>query len=380
LEIDVESEHYRLPVPTTAASPDSSDLPPSTYNLFSEPHKFFAVVAENCKTIKRISISCSDDVGYIGDSNILMLTNCCPIVEEFRFEQLSGLTSQALLYLVDGWKSLRSLELNTESISVNTFSKALALLGSRLRRLSVTHFIDALRNRDTHPTTESDLTFTAFLAALLKLSKLEILAIDLSNSPYRDGLNHADIQKLLESCSKLKGFEYFAALDAYFETNDDTLSVMSPSVPHDFDPDSWEASWKLKRSHHTLGTESILTSRSRRDSVGSLSIMTTSYFGRNRDHHSKDDFDDDEEDVTSLAPGLPSPNIFAQRDKVELYGSWISEDSLTVKQRALKEIESRGMPVDVLSTGACEEYFEILEAIGIECSNRGITTTIAWSI
>ena len=70
----------------------------------------FLFKTEDCKNLKRISLAGSEDSDYVGDSNILMLTMCCPFVQEFRDAEEFGVSPEAIKHMVDGWKDLVSLE------------------------------------------------------------------------------------------------------------------------------------------------------------------------------------------------------------------------------------------------------------------------------
>lgn len=207
--------------------------------LFSEAHKVLGSVAQYCKNLKRISLAGSEDSDYVGDSNILMLTMCCPFVQEFRDAEEFGVSPEAIKHMVDGWKDLVSLEINTECTDLSAFSSSVSLFGARLKRLAVTHFKDPLSSspllrrssnegnndevQSQHQQQQPASGFDMFLSVLRRLVSLEVLAIDLSVTRHQDGISAADMSLILESCPHLKGFEYFAPIEAYFDDTDDSL-------------------------------------------------------------------------------------------------------------------------------------------------------------
>ncbi|KAI8852502.1 hypothetical protein BC829DRAFT_384558, partial [Chytridium lagenaria] len=359
----------------------------------------FSSIAQYCKSLVRISL--------MAVNILMMLTNCCPNIKEFRDDEGvllgSGLDGESIApstaaitglnHIVDGWKDLKSLEISTAMLSVSEFSESLRLLGSRLRSLSITHFRDSLnilrKAWDTGSSSLGKDNLETFVSGLRRLENLEVLALDLSMSPHQDGLSAPVVERLLSACPRLKGFEYYAALDAYFEIENefnDGVSVFEGAnrMYQNLGEDSLSVHG-LRRAHFNPTVESIV-SRSRRGSVGSLSVMTTNtgYYGFSSaaaDRHygsvsvfSKDE-DERDDDVTSLAPGLPSPNPLGN-NRVDLYGTWVPEDSKTIRQRAEEELLQYGR---FLSKPQFE-FFCILEEIATACKLKDVRITIAWTM
>ncbi|KAJ3015569.1 UNVERIFIED_CONTAM: hypothetical protein HDU68_012676 [Siphonaria sp. JEL0065] len=337
--------------------------------LFGNIHSLIAIVGKYCPNVKTVVLSGDEDSMYVGDTNILLLTETCPLVESFVDEESCGLTPQAILTMATGWKNLTSLELDTECMDIVDFKSSISLFGDRLTRLSITSFTDALDAE----------TFPAFLSTLRNLTHLEILAIDHSETRHLDGFYADQARQILEACPQLKGFEYFPSIESYFEFdeddhNDSELNSISQSIA---DPEALLESWRSIRAAKSI--------RTRRGSIGSMSMATTR-FGKGKNGgginltslsmFSKDG-DEDEEDVTSLAGALPSPNEKGNL-RVEVYGMWMSGDKLSIRERALRIVGfESGSDFFV---GKQEVFFAILDSLYAACRERNVKVTFAWSI
>ncbi|KAJ3216466.1 hypothetical protein HDU67_009421 [Dinochytrium kinnereticum] len=395
----------------------------NTTNFLIEAQTFFASVAQYCSSLIRISVMVPTlSTGRSEAINILMmLTNCCPKVKEFRDDDgvllgsgLDGyggsLTPSAaatagLRHMVDGWKDLKSLEISTTVLSVAEFAESLRLFGSRLHNLSISHFRDSLSgtrvawNEDSQ---NAGSGFDALVSSLSRLTELEVLAFDLSMTTHRDGLSAVALEKILTACPKLKGFEYYAPYDAYYEDEDDYFNDgvsffgggRSGALGNAFSEDNSSSlgiDWRYGRKSNAAfnpAVESIMT-RSRRGSAGSASLMTVNtgyYYGhgggatqqeRNIGSMSVLSRDDDErdEDVTSLAPGLPSPNPLGNQ-KIDIYGTWVPEDVKTIRQRAEEDLLNYGRFLSKKQF----DFFGILEDIAGLCKQYNVRVTIAWAL
>ncbi|KAJ3259635.1 hypothetical protein HDU77_001735 [Chytriomyces hyalinus] len=361
---------FRLPVPSSLMV-STTGLHES---LFGDIHILLASVAKYCPAISKIVLSGDSDSAYVGDSNILLLTTSCPAVESFVDEECCGLSANAIKYMAKGWKSLSSLELDTDCMDVAEFKNSVSLFGDRIKRLSVTCFNEALDVEG----------FGDFLETLRCLKNLEVLAIDHSGSRSgTDGIDPDKMQQILTACPKLQGFEYFTTLEAYFdfEEEDDFRNFAATSSLSDYHGSNYAGGDTdfLIESYKTYRAKSMY-SRSRRGSIGSVSMATTR-FGKGRFQlASLSIFSKDEDslldDVTSLAPALPSPN--EKLNRVEVYGMWSSGDKLSIRQRALRVLGfEEGSD---FFAGKQEVFFAILDGCHAVCGKGGVNVTFAWSI
>ncbi|KAJ3248764.1 hypothetical protein HDU78_010211 [Chytriomyces hyalinus] len=361
---------FRLPVPSSLMV-STTGLHES---LFGDIHILLASVAKYCPAISKIVLSGDSDSAYVGDSNILLLTTSCPAVESFVDEECCGLSANAIKYMAKGWKSLSSLELDTDCMDVAEFKNSVSLFGDRIKRLSVTCFNEALDAEG----------FGDFLETLRCLKNLEVLAIDHSGSRSgTDGIDPDKMQQILTACPKLQGFEYFTTLEAYFdfEEEDDFRNFAATSSLSDYHGSNYAGGDTdfLIESYKTYRAKSMY-SRSRRGSIGSVSMATTR-FGKGRFQlASLSIFSKDEDslldDVTSLAPALPSPN--EKLNRVEVYGMWSSGDKLSIRQRALRVLGfEEGSD---FFAGKQEVFFAILDGCHAVCGKGGVNVTFAWSI
>ncbi|KAJ3096434.1 hypothetical protein HDU97_005893 [Phlyctochytrium planicorne] len=386
---------------STADNPES---------FVEEAHHIFESVAQYCKSLLRISVMLPRlSVSRTEALNILLLlTNCCPKVKEFRDDEsvLLGCgadfhggpssppaaISAGIRYMVDGWKDLKSLEISTGMLTVSEFCESLRLFGAGLRRLSVTHFRDPLGNQRMawaeRPDAEDKISILA--TTLSRLVNLEVIAIDLSMTAHRDGLTMASTEKIITSCPKLKGFEYFAPFEAYFEDDEmnDKMSLfgnrnfLNPNQNDDA-ASAYTSLMDGKSGRKFNPAVESMLSRSRRGSASSVSVMTvnTGYYfysgynqHRSRSILSKDD-DDLDEDVTSLAPGLPSPNPLGSQ-RIEVGGTWVPTDSMSIRDRAEEELLLYGRSLSKRHL----EFFSILEEISKVCQSHNVGLTLAWAL
>ena len=146
---------------------------------------------------------------------------------------------------MDGFHSLHSLDLNSESLKIHDFCTAIHHFHLRLRNLKFTHFRDAL----------NDSTKSVLFKALGRLDRLETLTMDWEMTNHRDGLDVADVSLLLESCAKLKSWTYCVPLDAYFEDHG-SLDEQSRNAEKDLPP-------PLPDSHNRVGITLLSDSHSR---------------------------------------------------------------------------------------------------------------------
>ncbi|KAI9356505.1 hypothetical protein DFJ73DRAFT_822828 [Zopfochytrium polystomum] len=377
---DESAEHTlkraRTPIVGSSSLSVAATTSSSSSGLFTEAQSLLGSVAEYCKNIKRLSLEGSEEADTIADSTILMLTKSCPLVEEFRDNEASGISAQALKFMVDGWKELKSLEVNTELTDVSSFAATVALFGSRLKRLSLTHFQDSLSvipvsNSDSSSTTPPSSRLDLFVRALKELKSLEVLAIDLSNTPHMDGLNPESISLILDACPKLQGLEYFAPIDAYFEddNNDPFGDVQSIQSGPGGKGDS--GSFLRRRVFQAELSSDV---HSRAESVETASVTFARPFRENLSVVTRED--DEYDEVTSMAPGLPSPNTFSA--PLELFGTWYSKDKLSIRKRAAKTLNLEDETG--FFTGKYEQFFTLLERVADMCTSRNVTLNLAWSI
>ncbi|KAJ1551829.1 hypothetical protein HK405_013785 [Cladochytrium tenue] len=299
---------------------------------------------------------------------------CCPSVEEFRDGEAFGVTAEALKFMADGWKGLKSLEINTEFTDLQAFASVITLFGKRLKRLSITHFRDALlfAPSATLSTEPAASPVHIFSRALSRLSELEVLAIDLSTTPHRDGLTEAALVEILDNCPRLRGLEYFAPIEAYFESEmDNETDGLSMTGSY----------WEQRRTDITSITKIrknlFAPSDTASDKLSRRTSLDSASFVKLAGSLSVQPRDDDEDDITSMAPAIPSP-IAANEPKLELYGSWDSSDGLTIRKRAAKILKLEDES-DFFS-GKCDEFFSQLERFAAICTERHIGLNLAWSI
>ncbi|ORY38187.1 hypothetical protein BCR33DRAFT_720893 [Rhizoclosmatium globosum] len=340
---------FRLPI-------HSSLMPPADpVSLFGNIKLLLDSVGRHCPNVKKVVLSGDEDSSYVGDANIFLLTQSCPSVETFVDEESCGLTATAIIHMAAGWPKLKSLALDTEGMSVEDFSASVSLFGDRLTNLSISNFADPL----------DDEAFQVLLSTLQKLPSLKVLAIDHSLTRNLDGLDSVQTTRLLESCPNLQGFEYFPTIESYFDFDDES-DIRSLTGSHslvDQDPELLIDSWRAYRAKS-------MYSRSRRGSIGSASMATT-HFGKGSPE------DEEFNDVTSLAPALPSPNE-DNRNRVEVYGMWQSGDKLSIRERALRILGfESGSDFFV---GKQEIFFAILDSVHEVCRAKGVKVTFAWQL
>ncbi|TPX69646.1 hypothetical protein SpCBS45565_g02336 [Spizellomyces sp. 'palustris'] len=199
--------------------------------FFSNFNVLFESVAQYARHLKRIVLAGTEETVYVGDSNMLILIMGCGQVEEFVDAQAFGMTApvgnfyqlsftglfvkpllecprQALNMMVDGWKSLRALSLNTELQHIRVFTLNIGQFRSRLKSLSVTHFWEPLNAQEN--------LFT-FAEALKKLPELSRISIDLQMTKFADGLRASDWEVILDACPNVREVEYMVCIEAYFE-------------------------------------------------------------------------------------------------------------------------------------------------------------------
>ncbi|KAJ3329084.1 hypothetical protein HDU76_008698 [Blyttiomyces sp. JEL0837] len=399
IEDNVGSEEilHRSSQSASALASSSSILSVTPVGLFSGADSLFEAIAQNCREIKRLSLCSAEQSEYVGDHNILKLTTYCSKVEEFRDEESFGVSNEAVKYMADGWKNLKSLELNTELESLTG-----SLSGNSDKRITETNEPPSpLGSEPIAPPMADGLRI--FVSALSKLTSLEVLAIDHSQTNHKDGLSPHDVLGILEACPHLKGLEYFAPFEAYFdgEEEQDGGSIYSSwsTAPnqnqfqqqnqHQIIPqvilgasnevDNSDAASSRTRTNMVPNLADSLALRSRRGSVGSslftFGINTKKFGNASMSVFSKDD--DEGEEVTSLAPALPSPTAFGTH-KVEFYGTWSSEDKVALRDRAARSIFIDAK--EDFFRGKISEFFEILEGIANVCKARGVRLTLAWTV
>ncbi|KND04307.1 uncharacterized protein SPPG_08814 [Spizellomyces punctatus DAOM BR117] len=176
--------------------------------FFSNFNVLFESVAQYARHLKRIVLAGTEETVYVGDSNMLILIMGCGEVEEFVDAQAFGMTAPALNMMVDGWKSLRALSLNTELQHIRLFTLNIGQFRSRLRSLSVTHFWEPLNAQEN---------LFAFAEALKKLPELSRISIDLQMTKFADGLRASDWEVILDACPNVREVEYVVCIEAYFE-------------------------------------------------------------------------------------------------------------------------------------------------------------------
>ncbi|KAJ3086194.1 hypothetical protein HK100_008784, partial [Physocladia obscura] len=384
---------FKLPISAsmmTAASVSFVVTNSNSISLFGNLHLLITLLAKYCTKVKRIVFGGSEDSEYVGDANILQLTLACPLVESFIDEEACGITPQAIRYMAENWKQLQFLEIDTDYMDVHEFYAAVSLLGNRLTNLSITSFADPLSDDDS---------FATLLATLQALTSLKVFAINHSTTRMLDGIDPKRMAKILDACPSLRGFEYFAGIEAYFEFDDASSagevagamqSLEESSVElRGTNPQALVASWETYRAAVTDAS----SSGSRRGSIGSMSIMTFSTpFSRKPSNNraatflshgtagnqhettslrlnkptnlsvfSRDDgYGGYHDDVTSLAPGRPSPTDHARR--VEFYGTWTSGDTLSIRARALQILGFEGDGADFF-VGKQEVFFALLDGV-----------------
>ncbi|KAJ3036767.1 hypothetical protein HK097_003743, partial [Rhizophlyctis rosea] len=179
--------------------------------MFSLSHVLFASIAQYAKELKRVVLAGTEETLYVEDSNVLLLTMACAGVEEFVDGQSWGVTPEALHYMIDGWKCLHTLHLNTELQPIHSFSLTISQFGPRLRSLSLTHFHDSLNSH----------TIPILAHGLSRLSKLEKLTLDLSLTNHCDGLREEAWREVFGKCGRVRSVEYVVGFDAYFEEVED---------------------------------------------------------------------------------------------------------------------------------------------------------------
>ena len=119
--------------------------------------------------------------------------------------------------MLDGWKSLSSLSLNTEAFDVASFSRYIRCFKSRLKHLSISHFRDPLIERTNNGDTHAK--FQGLLKSLSALSSLTHFSLDLTMTRYCDGLYAADVDLIFRSNPSIQNFTYYVPFDAYFATD-----------------------------------------------------------------------------------------------------------------------------------------------------------------
>ncbi|KAI8619436.1 hypothetical protein BC830DRAFT_775777 [Chytriomyces sp. MP71] len=369
-----DSIHFRLPVPASALAQSAK----MSMTLFGQIDPILTSLASHCaSSLKRIVLSGNHESIYIGDDAILFMTTHFPSIESFTDEQSCGLTPTALKYMADGWSRLTSLELDTECMHLDEFGPALTHFGPRLHRLSVTtfsHDLDAA-------------AFPQFTSALQALPNLHLLAIDHSTARGgQDGIDPDRTRALLAAAPSLRGIEYFASLEAFFDFADDEDDFRAFSRAGSPDgPASLADTDLLLDTYRTYRAARSTYTRSRRGSLGSMSMATTRFGpgGLRYPHasHSLSLFSKEEErtgdDVTSLAPGMPSPH--ERLNRVEVYGAWSCGDGLGIRARALRILGFDESGSDFF-VGRQETFFAILEGVWAVCEEMGVKVTFAWSI
>ncbi|KAJ3111704.1 hypothetical protein HK100_002595 [Physocladia obscura] len=411
LSADTPTTQSQFKLPVSASIMNAAAVSPATTNsssisLFGNLHLLITLLAKYCPKVKRIVFSGSEASEYVGDASILQLTQAFPLVESFIDEEACGITPQAITYMAENWKHLQSLEIDTDYMDVYEFHAAVSLLGNRLTNLSITSFVDPLSDDDS---------FATLLATLQALTSLKVLAVNHSTTRMLDGIDPKRMVRILDACPRLHGFEYFAGIEAYFEFDDVSSVVAVAGAMQSLeessvelrgaDPQALVASWETYRAAVTDAS----SSGSRRGSIGSMSIMTFSTpYSRKTNNNRAATFvshgtagnhgttslrpskptnlsvfsHDDaycgyHEDVTSLAPGRPSPTDHARR--VEFYGTWTSGDVLTIRARALQILGFEGEGADFF-VGKQEVFFALLDGVYAVCRERGVEVTFAWSI
>ncbi|KAJ3212882.1 hypothetical protein HDU82_004795 [Entophlyctis luteolus] len=379
---------FKLTIPASTLAQSATYLAESHY-LFGHAQMLIAPLGKHCPNIKSISLSSdSDENVYIGDANLLLLMQSCPEVETFIDDEPCGITATALTNMVDNWKNLSSLEIDTDCMSVEDFHDSVSKFGGRLKRLSIMGFADPF---------DDDSTKQLFLDTLRSLENLEVLAINHSKTHTIEGIDPDIMKEILDACPKLYGFEYFPTIESYFDFDDGSEShsfdaearSIAQSSTGSWNPQALVSNWKAYKE------TSSTYAKSRRNSVGSMSMATR--FGRFANEtasrtlglgvgslrhnlatlsvFSRED-DAAHDDVTSLAPAMPSPNDNTHR--VEFYGMWMSGDKLTIRERALRILGfADGGDFFV---GKQEVFFAILDGVHAVCRDRGVRVTFAWSI
>ncbi|KAJ3060707.1 hypothetical protein HDU98_003366, partial [Podochytrium sp. JEL0797] len=370
----------RIDDSTLTPSPDIFRLPVPPSHLASNPETLFGnlpalltLLQKHCPNVTRVSLSGDDESAYLGDATITHLTRACPLVQSFVDESNCGLTPFAIETMAKAWPHLTSLDLDTRDLEIDDFHTSVSLFAERLTKLSVTHFVNAL---------DAD-TFPVFVDTLKRLTRLKVLAVDHSETNHLDGFDADQTLLVLEACPALQGFEYFPTIQAYFDFEDDAVplptelrssTAMSQYSDTSLDTgllvESWKT-YKLSRAH--------TTTLSRRGSFGSVSMATTR-FGKN--HHlaslsvfSKEE-GDAQDDVTSLAAGMPSPT--ERGNRVEVYGMWMTGDRLSIRDRALRILGFEGG--SDFFVGKQEVFFAVLESVVAVCGEKGVEVSLAWSI
>ncbi|KAJ3417520.1 hypothetical protein HDV05_003384 [Chytridiales sp. JEL 0842] len=297
-------------------------VPPTHYPLFAD-HDIISGVATYCPNLKEISFAGSEEADYIGDDMVLMLTNSCPFVERFSDKEAFGLTPQAILHVVDGWKCLKTLELNTECMDITTFASTISLFGSRLTTMGVTHFQDPLSTN-----------LETLFEALSKLTNLQALSFDFEMTPHQDALTSTQVEMLVEVCPTLKRLNVSVPIEGYLDVGYEVWEEFM----------RWSEA-ELKKYDENLGG------------------------GRWREKV---------ECLPPLRKGGDEGDL-APRQSLQLYGVWTSGDKVTIRKRAFEHLQTSTLSFQTLPP-TVDIFLTILEELGRTCQREKLEATIAWSI
>ena len=162
-------------------------------------------------SLVHITIGGQQDSMYCGDQVIKDMVNACPNLKEFHDLQAYGLTMQSVTRIGKKCPLLARLSLNNQSHHVLYFCRYIPLFNN-LTHLSLTRFGSSLIDN-----------FAEFHLGLAKLPLLAFLKLDLSESPFLDGLVVEHFETVLRHCGNLGNLEYISSVETYYNVKDDII-------------------------------------------------------------------------------------------------------------------------------------------------------------
>ncbi|KAI9209413.1 uncharacterized protein BJ171DRAFT_117267 [Polychytrium aggregatum] len=206
--------------------------------VFADSHFFFSSFAQHSHSLRKISLLSTKNSAYVDDGTLMLLTSSCGGVQHYRDLQGDGPSIKTMSLILDGWPSLESLEVNTNTRHCQEFAAHVAQFSDRLHHLRISHFDDSLMyneggwryssiRQSMNSTRATELLayplgptgLEAVCIGLSNLISLESLTIDLRTTKHADGLYVDHIESLLLAAPRIKSFTYMVSYSTYYKSD-----------------------------------------------------------------------------------------------------------------------------------------------------------------
>jgi hypothetical protein len=215
---------------------DEQTVASGIYELGST--RFFGPILKHCKHIKSLTLLSSEEADYVGDNNILLLSQL-PAVESFVDGQAFGLSMRSLCFVAEGFTNLKTLKTNTECKSVCEFVRWLARKSLQgLQSLGVTHFQDNLVD-----------VIDTFVDGLRLLTDLRTFSLDLQFTRFGDAFGTMEWGKILRACPSIRRVDYTVGIESFIGQDDelDGLEEEPPLSEISASLSSTSSKWSTKK-------------------------------------------------------------------------------------------------------------------------------------